>query len=343
MRCSHRTLITATCATLVLAVCWLIVDLTVTSNAAAQSGPPATAQTIKKGDLFEELGRSRIEAILDEPVPEIKIQQMPLREVLAELKTLTGIAMYFDPEELGDVIDPEVPTTVDVGENSITYNTLIKEFILAPNDLTFVIRHNSLVIMSYDKSLVSPDAVQLVVYNCRDLLVGIPDRRARAVPGGVSGGDGVESPEGESDAPGETTPATTENLHQFGRGKGIGTGGLGLGGLEAMPAQETFSDIGARQQQLIDLIRLIVINEDFPWDDGSSPGNELVATIKSFNGLLVIRTFPEDHEKVRRLLRLLRESAKEQAWPADLGDWPHKKRIAPPKGEEPHPAGSGYF
>jgi hypothetical protein len=299
---------------------------------------------MKSADLFPQLSRARIDAVLAEPVPEVKIPQYPLREVLAELKTLTGIDIYFDQEELGDVIDPDFPIDVAVAENSMTFKTLIEDFILAPNDLVYVIRDNHLVIMSYDKHLTTPDAAQLVLYNCRDLLVGIPVQPAHEVQRGVSGGEGAKSPDGETVDPEENAPATrNENLHQIGMGNGFGGGGFGQGAATPKSEQEAFSDIGAREQQLVELIRLTVRHEDYPWTDGSNRNFQYGGTIQAFNGMLVVRTLPEMHEQIRQLLRLLRESAKEQAWPADLGDWPHKKRIAPAKGEEPHPAGSGYF
>lgn len=353
MRGFNRTVITVACATLVVAACWLVLDLTVMSNAAAQSGPPAATQTMKKSDFFDEISRSRIEAILAEPVPEIKIQQQPLREVIAELRRLTGIHMYFHPEELGDVIDPDVPTTVDVDENSVTFNTLLRDLILAPHDLDYVIRKNSLVIMSYDRRLGSPDAAQLVIYNCRDLLVGIPVQPASAGSGNASSSISVESPDEETAAPGDTGAPTslpakkTENLHQFGMGGGGFGGGFGGGGVAAVPVQETYSDIGAREQQLADLIRMTIGHEDYPWDDGSNPNYVYGGTIQAFNGMLIVRTLPEIHEKVRQLLRVLRESTKEQAWPADLGDWPHRKKISPPavplEEKEIPPGGGGNF
>jgi hypothetical protein len=204
--------------------------------------------------------------------------------------------------------------TIEMDENSVTYNTLIKEYVLEPNQLVFVIRHNSLLVMSYEKYLAYPPAVQLVLYNCRDILVGLP---IPTEPSHHSGGEGVKSLDGES-------------LEKSGP-------------TQLEPDQETFTDIEAREQQLADLIRSTVRNEDFPWTYGSNL-DEQCATIQAFDGLLVVRALPETHEQLRRFLRLLRESAKEQSWPAELGDWPHGSHLAPPpSGEKLHGAGTGYF
>jgi hypothetical protein len=296
MRYTYGMIASVTCAILVLAAFWPapeVQNVAAQSETAALSGPLAVAQPVKESDSLDALNRARIEAILAEPIPEIKFQNMPLREVLAELQTLTGINMYFDPEELGDAIDPEDPVTVDLDENSVTYESLIKEYVLGENILTFVIRHNSLMIMTYDKYLAYPPAVQLVIYNCRDLLLGFPLPSAIERPVENAGGEDANSLDGAS--LGETGPAQPE------------------------PDEKTVTGIENREQQLADLIRSTVGNEDFPWaDDSNSAYDEQIATIQTYNGLLIIRTLPEIHEQVRQFLRLLRESTEEQPWPAEV-------------------------
>lgn len=262
------------------------------SNAVAETGAPERPRTMKKTELYTELSRARIEAILGEPIPEVNFFQVPLREVLVELKKLTGIDMYFDPEELGDMIDPDAPIDVEAAGDSMTFKTLIEEFILGPNDLVFVIRDNFLRVMSYDKSLTQ---YEFAVYNCRDLLVGRPAQRAAAAQIGDSG------------------------------------------------VEETFSDIGAREQQLIEIIRSMLASEDSPWDDRAGAFHVDMIRIEAFNGMLVIRARRKIQEQVRQLLRLLREGAKQQDWPADLGDWPHKKRIVPAGQGAIVPAEGGGF
>lgn len=200
MRTTSRTTIFAALTILLLVTLWPRLD---PSNAAAQSGPPATGRTMKKAALFKELSQARIEAILAEPIPEVSFFQQPLREVVVGLNEMTGINIFFDPEELGDIIDPDVPVEVQLAENSVTFETLLN-FILEPNDLTFVIRENYLVIMSYDKWIGTPEATKLVVYNCRDLIEPLRKKEETAVSyletkgeslvqfgGSIEEGDGV--------------------------------------------------------------------------------------------------------------------------------------------------------
>lgn len=321
MRFKNSTTLAA-CAVLVLAALWSRLDLPALPNADAQSASLVTQQADEKTPSFAEQSRARIEAKLGEPIPDVTILQQPLREVLVKLKELTGIVMYFDSEELGDVIDPDVPITVKVDADSMTFNTLINEFILGPEDLEFVICDNFMVVMSYDKYRSIPEATQLVVYNCRDLLAGIPDQPAAAATSGVSGGEAAMDPDRWMTAPGEP-------------------GGMSV--------ERSYSDIGAREQQLVNLIiGMTISNEESPWDDSGPLSVENVGSVEAFNGMLVTRGLPEMHEQVQELLRLLHESSKKQAWPADLGDWPHKKRVPPPEapapgGEKPPSGGAKFF
>lgn len=287
MRFTRRTITFAGCTMLAVVATLLSFDFPVPTHADAQSGPLVTGQTMTKSELFVERSRARIEAILADPIPDIEFQQKPLKSVLVELKKLTGISMHFDEEELGDIIDPDVPITVHADAGSMTYKTLIEEFILGPNDLEIVIRDNFLIVMSYDKHLVDPAANELIIYNCRDLFVGIP----------------VQPPAAEA----------SDDPSIAGQGRELNT------------------DIGDREQQLVNLVRMTIRREDSPWDDGGPVIIEYMQTIEAINGMLVVRARPEAHKQVRQLLRLLRQSTKEQEWPAHLGDWPHRPRAPLPQ------------
>lgn len=192
MRYTQGTVATLACGILLLLVLWFQPETPVVSDAVAESKredstteaapsqtgasiprPVAGTQTVAKPDVpWSSAGanQSPVEAKLAELIPAVKFDGLPLHEVLVELTKLTGITMYFDQEEIGDVIDPDVPIYVEAAAGDMSFETLLSDFILAPNDLVFVIRDNFLVIMSYDKSLVTPEATKVVVYDCRDLV-----------------------------------------------------------------------------------------------------------------------------------------------------------------------------
>lgn len=268
MRFTRKTLTVTACGLLSLAACLPHVDWPVVSNADAQCPVPAKSRTMKKAELFTELSRAKIKAILAEPIPDVRFDQLPLREVLVGLKELTGINFYFDAEELGDLIDPDLPIVVNVAANSMTYKTLIEEFILEPNDLVIVIRDNHLNVMSYEKSLTE---YEVVVYDCRDLLAAMSANATKR----DDGGGGHES----------TTGLVSEG---------------GLGATASAPERQLIEVIYSK------VIHEDSPWDDGGAYSGVK--DPYVGTISAVNGLLVVRQTQAVHEQVEHLLNLLRSA-----------------------------------
>ena len=116
---------------------------------------------------------------------------MPLREVLADIAASKRIPIVIDPEEVGDVIDPDVP--IDLQLSGVTLRTILK-FILEPNDLVYVIDDEVMKIMSYDKSLTQ---FFVYVYPVGDLAIQPMQLRMAAMSTG-GGGMGMLSNFGRS-------------------------------------------------------------------------------------------------------------------------------------------------
>jgi hypothetical protein len=150
---------------------------------------------------------------LDEPY-EAEFFQMPLREVIDDIAANKRIPIKFDPEEVGDVIDPDTP--IDLQLSGVSLRTVLK-FILEPIDLVYVIDDEVMKIMSFDKSLTE---YFVYVYPVGDLVITpIQLQTAAQSRGGTAGGFGNGLQQGGGQG-------------GFGNngGQGGGFGGGGFGG-----------------------------------------------------------------------------------------------------------------
>lgn len=296
MRFNGSAIATLICVLLLLVALWFQPELPVVADSVSKSEQeysapsarpvtptpvPAQREIVPKTMVLEPFAatcRADVEARLNAPIPEITFEQLPLRDVLTELTELSGITIYFDQEELGVVIDPDISVDVHAVADSMSFKTLIARFVLEPNDLVYVVRDRFLVIMSYDKSLVA--SAEVVIYDCRDLVWGA--RRAGS-RNRFDDSSGVRRT-GAPDLRGRRNGAP--------------------GGTELSSGIRIASEL-----HLMQLIQSTIRNEDYPWDDGSGVYyDEHVGSIEAANGLLVIRTLPTIHERVQSLLDTLRQT-----------------------------------
>lgn len=292
MRFNGSAIATLSCVLLLLVALWFQPELPVVADSVSKSEQeysapsarpvtptpvPAQREIVPKTMVLEPFAatcRADVEARLNAPVPEITWEQLPLRDVLTELTKLSGITIYFDQEELGDVIDPDVPVDVHAVADSMSFKTLIARFVLEPNDLVYVVRDRFLVIMSYEKSLVA--SAEIVIYDCRDLITGVL-RNPASVRENSNFGQSYSAPGGM--VPSGGTPITSElqlmQLIQF-----------------TIRNEDYPWDDGSY---------------------GYAGGDENVGTIEGMHGLLIVQTIPSMHERIQQLLDSLRFAIKKQS------------------------------
>lgn len=155
---------------------------------------------------------------LDEPY-QAEFFQMPLREVILDIAANKRIPIIFDPEEVGDVIDPDVP--IDLQLSGVTLRTILK-FILEPNDLVYIIDDEVLKIMSYEKSLTE---YFVYVYPVGDLVITPIQLQQAASSSGFGGGGNAFGGQG-----GQLGGGIGGQQGGGGGGFGGGGGGQGFGG-----------------------------------------------------------------------------------------------------------------
>lgn len=297
MRYTYGTIAAMTCSILVLATFWPHADGPAIQNLVAQSEKeepgdeesglgadaselPAESKT-KDGtssDPFEG-SRERIEAILEKPY-QAEYFQVPLSEVLGDLNVNTGVSIQFDPITAGD-IDWEDQIFLQTGPDTMSIKTMLKDFILGPRDLVYIIQDNFLMVTTYEQYL--ERGGEVVVYDCRDLVQ----------PGGRFVG-ALES--GNEFA---------EVNFQFGSKRVYGAGGESIPQEEDVP-RTTKPAPTPDEAQLIEVIRSTIKHPDFEWDDGTAVGS-FTSTIEAYKGYLIVQTLPGIHERVEELLELLRE------------------------------------
>lgn len=291
MRFNGSAIATLICALLLLAALWFQPELPLVADSEVKPEqhnsdrsyrpvkPRSSSEQRETGpktmvlEPFAASCRADVEARLDAPAPEITWDQLPLRDVLTELTKLSGITIYFDQEELGDVIDPDVPVEVHAVADTMSFRTLINRFVLEPNDLTFVVRDRFLVIMSYEKSLVA--SKEVVIYDCRDLITGVL-----------------------------RNPASVRDNSNFNQ-RYLPPGGMGPSGGTPITSE-------LQLMQLIQFtIRNEDYPWD-DGSYGYAGGDENVGTMEGMHGLLIVQTIPSMHERIQQLLDSLRFAIKKQ-------------------------------
>jgi hypothetical protein len=228
---------------------------------------------------------------------EATLQDMPLAEVLqfvAEQFDIETFTQRKDLEEAGITLDAPVTLKLKRVRGDMLLELALRQ--VSP-DLSYVVRDGILIIATRDSL---SDSQTVRVYNCRDLLSGAghPARAAAggAVPGGAAPGvaaNSVAAPGVAAQAGGTGSAAPVGGPAAMG-GMGMGMGG-GMGGSFRGPPV-------TRGDQLQVVIRATVLPES--WDDAGGSG-----TMEEFGGLLVVNQSEAVHDRVEKLLQMLREAA----------------------------------
>lgn len=184
------------------------------------------------------------------------------------------------------------PITLQLNHSSVKARTVL-ELILeqSGSDADYIVRDGLIYITNASK------AGSIQVYNCRDLLAGMPAAMGNLRGGG--GGIGVVGglPMGGGGAGGGLggPMAGTPGVG----GMGGGGGGFGVGGMEAGGGMYSAGQILAD-----------VISNTIEPDSWVNYGG--LYSIEEFNGLLVVKNRPAVHQKIAELLQMLRKAHLEQ-------------------------------
>lgn len=257
---------------------------------ADEKAPPPTPQP--KGEGNKTLA-DKLQQRLD-----VEFVETPLKDVIDFLRDTTGIQFVLNQkrmEEAGVNIDAAVTKNF----KQIRLSTFL-DLMLDELELVYVERDEELIIITTREDAAATMVVR--VYDCRDLLelaiVG------PAVPGAVRGGRGGGGGGGFFGAvrPGDL-PATAGNeiLAQAGLGGAVAPA-PGAGGHVGGEGVGMVTEHDLRADRLIGVIVTSVDPDS--WVDMGGSGS-----ISEFGGLVVISQSARTHNKVERVLDMLREAA----------------------------------
>jgi hypothetical protein len=224
---------------------------------------------------------------------DLKFDQVPLTDVMAQLTEQTGVTFYLSAKKLDEAgISPDAPLSSNF--RNIRLSTGL-ELVLDNLELTYTVRDDVIVITTPEDA---ESRLEIRVYDCRDLLampapVGseklLPFRPARQM-GGMGGG--LFSVEDQPQPAGQATAATPPAAG------GLGGGGL-IGGAD-YGGPRTEHDL--RSENLMEIIATNIAPD--AWDDVGGPGS-----VSEYNGLLVVTQTVQIHKQVEHVLDMLREAA----------------------------------
>jgi general secretion pathway protein D len=253
-------------------------------EAAAKAESASSKVTGRNSDVSDVLNRRM----------DLKYNEVPLTDIVAQLTEQTGVTFYLSAKKLDEAgVAPDAPLSGNF--RNIRLSTGL-ELILSSVELTYTVRDDVIVITTPEDA---ESRLEIRVYDCRDLLampapVGadklLPYRRAR-VTGGMGGGFfAVEDQPPGAGQSGRTAGAPSES----------GLGGAGPGGEADYDGPRTEHDLRAEN-----LMSIVVTNiHPDTWDDVGGPGS-----VSEYNGLLVVTQTMQVHKEVEHVLDMLREAA----------------------------------
>jgi HAAS len=250
---------------------------------------------------------------------DIAFVETPLKDVVAYLHDLTQVPIHLRTKKL-DEAGVAVDSAVTMSFQQIRLSTAL-DLILDDLQLVYYDKDGVLVITTPDDA---DEHLEIRVYDCRDLLAmptppGVMKPGAAAAGQASHGGGGMFAvaddvsksaapAAGESGAP-QPSPEPTADGSAISPRRG-GAGGMGAmgGGMGMMGPRANAGPVveqGDQSDDLIDLITSLVDPDNWADVGGTS-------AITSYNGLLAISTTARTHDKVERLLNMLREAGLEK-------------------------------
>jgi general secretion pathway protein D len=236
---------------------------------------------------------------------EMDFVDRPLSDVALYLTDVTGVTFHLQRKKLEEASVSET-TPVTSHFKDIRLKTWL-DLALEELELTYVVRDDIVVITTPEHAEAT---MEVRVYDCRDLLampapVGadkwLPATRRAA---GVSGGF--------FSMPDEPAAAASAKTQGAAGAPAPGRGGGGFGGGPMASGADPYSGndgpgrpLSEHDLRVESLITLITGNIDpDSWDDVGGPGS-----IHEYNGLIVVTQTGQTHDKIERVLDMLRAAA----------------------------------
>lgn len=275
MRWTYGTIAASTCAILVLAAFWPQNNQQgplVTSVAVSDELPGATSEPLITGASGSPVpapvddARSRIEAKLKQPIPDVNFDQIPFEEVVSYLSSTLEVDILVNHEALMEHGRNEELVMIQLTYGKVSTETLLElifeQLDIDTNLIGYTIRDE--VVYITDKS----SMLETVVYNCRDLFPGtfVP-RTAYGLGGLMGAGSGGMVVQAQYEGSGMMSPG--------------------------------YSPPSNSPEHLIDVIQQTVAPDS--WTDAGGPGS-----IQLFEGLLVVKNTQTVHRDIEKLLEMMR-------------------------------------
>lgn len=210
-------------------------------------------------------------------------------EYLADQLDIETFTQRQDLEAIGASLDMPVTLKLKRVRGDMLLDLILRQ---ASPQIGYVVRDGIVIIAPKDAL---SEHLAIRVYNCRDLLsIGTPAAPAAGegasyAPPGYPGAAPARAPYG----PGMRS-APMPGASSYGGG-----GGGGIGG--EMPAVARAPEV----EQLMRLVQTTVAPDT--WDTHGGPG-----TVEEFGGLFVVNQTEEVHDRIEKLLQMLREAAQEK-------------------------------
>lgn len=275
-------------ATLAVGIAWWSWGPVAGTRAVAQEKGQRLAPAVvaKEADSMEANNQATKRKLAERV--EVEFQDEPLIEVIKFVEEKLDVESFVQRQDLEENgVGLEVPVTLRLKRvrGDMLLDLVLRQ--VSP-EVGYVVR-DGIVIVASKGSL--SEFLTIRVYNCRDLIGG---GAAKAAPLDPSEGSPSATPPGPGGGP-------------MGPGGGPGgarvPGGLGFQGVGSGGMPGAHATVGT---PLVQLVQSTVAAES--WDINGGPG-----TLSEFAGLLVVNQSEEVHDRIDKLLQMVREAEKKSA------------------------------